>query len=189
MGCASSSPCRAVTSSRSTTAVARRGSTSSTSATRPPRASRPKAGRRSRASRAWRARPPGPGVTNGMSALGSAQQNNSPMVVLGGRAPAMRWGRARCRRSTTSRSCVRSSSGPPPRHRRPRSQACRRRVRDRHRPHTGPVFLDFPLDHVFMEAEEPEPGPAAPGAGRGAGAADPSRSSAPSRCCAGPSAP
>src|ERR671929_1726605 len=34
----------------------------------------------------------GPGVTNGMSALGSAQQNNSPLVVLGGRAPAFRWG-------------------------------------------------------------------------------------------------
>src|SRR5947208_1679308 len=34
----------------------------------------------------------GPGVTNGMSALGSAQQNNSPIVVLGGRAPALRWG-------------------------------------------------------------------------------------------------
>src|SRR3712207_9415610 len=34
----------------------------------------------------------GPGVTNGMSALASAQQNNSPMVVLGGRAPAFRWG-------------------------------------------------------------------------------------------------
>jgi acetolactate synthase-1/2/3 large subunit len=34
----------------------------------------------------------GPGVTNGMSALGAAQQNQSPMLVLGGRAPAMRWG-------------------------------------------------------------------------------------------------
>src|SRR6266568_6949879 len=34
----------------------------------------------------------GPGVTNGMSALASAQQNNSPMLVLGGRAPQMRWG-------------------------------------------------------------------------------------------------
>ena len=34
----------------------------------------------------------GPGVTNGMSALGSSLQNGSPMVVLGGRAPAMRWG-------------------------------------------------------------------------------------------------
>src|SRR6184192_1222866 len=34
----------------------------------------------------------GPGVTNGMSPMASAQQNNSPMLVLGGRAPAMRWG-------------------------------------------------------------------------------------------------
>src|SRR5207237_9279023 len=34
----------------------------------------------------------GPGVTNGMSAMAGALQNHSPMVVLGGRAPAMRWG-------------------------------------------------------------------------------------------------
>src|SRR5438309_5373056 len=34
----------------------------------------------------------GPGVTNGMSAIASAHKNNSPMVVLGGRAPQMRWG-------------------------------------------------------------------------------------------------
>src|ERR1700704_1936750 len=34
----------------------------------------------------------GPGVTNGMSALGSALMNHSPMLVLGGRAPALRWG-------------------------------------------------------------------------------------------------
>jgi thiamine pyrophosphate-dependent acetolactate synthase large subunit-like protein len=49
----------------------------------------------------------GPGVTNGMSALGSAQQNGSPLLVLGGRAPALRWGRGRSRRSTTCRSCAR----------------------------------------------------------------------------------
>src|SRR3954463_8833154 len=34
----------------------------------------------------------GPGVTNGMSAIASAQANNSPVCVLGGRAPEMRWG-------------------------------------------------------------------------------------------------
>jgi acetolactate synthase-1/2/3 large subunit len=34
----------------------------------------------------------GPGVTNGMSAMAAAQQNQSPLVVLGGRAPAQRWG-------------------------------------------------------------------------------------------------
>src|SRR5881398_3005972 len=34
----------------------------------------------------------GPGVTNGMSAIASASQNRSPVLVLGGRAPAFRWG-------------------------------------------------------------------------------------------------
>src|SRR6478752_7135950 len=34
----------------------------------------------------------GPGITNGMSAMAAAQQNQSPLVVLGGRAPAQRWG-------------------------------------------------------------------------------------------------
>src|SRR5947208_12597933 len=34
----------------------------------------------------------GPGVTNGMSALASGLQNGSPLLALGGRAPAMRWG-------------------------------------------------------------------------------------------------
>src|ERR671928_976578 len=34
----------------------------------------------------------GPGVTNGMSAMASAHANDSPMLVLGGRAPAIRWG-------------------------------------------------------------------------------------------------
>lgn len=34
----------------------------------------------------------GPGVTNGMSAMAAAQQNQSPLVILGGRAPAQRWG-------------------------------------------------------------------------------------------------
>src|ERR687887_2191452 len=34
----------------------------------------------------------GPGVTNAMSALAGAQQSHSPMLVLGGCAPATRWG-------------------------------------------------------------------------------------------------
>src|ERR1700704_7097075 len=32
----------------------------------------------------------GPGVTNGMSAIASAGQNHSPLLVLGGRAPQFR---------------------------------------------------------------------------------------------------
>src|SRR6202451_4362218 len=38
------------------------------------------------------ARTAGPGVTNGMSAMASAQASHSPVIVLGGRAPALRWG-------------------------------------------------------------------------------------------------
>ena len=34
----------------------------------------------------------GPGVTNGMSGMASALMNGSPMLALGGRAPAGRWG-------------------------------------------------------------------------------------------------
>src|SRR3712207_1317733 len=34
----------------------------------------------------------GRGVTSGMSGLGSAQANASPMLALGGRAPAAGWG-------------------------------------------------------------------------------------------------
>ena len=34
----------------------------------------------------------GPGVTNGMSAVASASENHSPLLVLGGRAPEFRWG-------------------------------------------------------------------------------------------------
>ena len=34
----------------------------------------------------------GPGVTNGLSAIAGAQANGSPICVLGGRAPEMRWG-------------------------------------------------------------------------------------------------
>src|SRR3954467_1544451 len=34
----------------------------------------------------------GPGVTNGISAIAGAQANGSPICVLGGRAPEMRWG-------------------------------------------------------------------------------------------------
>ena len=34
----------------------------------------------------------GPGVTNGMSAIAGAFYNRSPITILGGRAPEMRWG-------------------------------------------------------------------------------------------------
>src|SRR3954453_11923989 len=111
----------------------------------------------------------GPGVTNGMSALGSALQNHSPMVVLGGRAPAMRWGQGSLQeidhvpfvRPLTRFAATAGSTAEIPAL---IDEAWAAAVR----PHSGPAFVDFPLDHVFMEAEdargahEPAPRPAPP---------------------------
>ncbi len=107
----------------------------------------------------------GPGVTNGMSALGSAQMNNSPLVVLGGRAPAMRWGQGSLQeidhvpfvRPLTKLAATAGATDEIP-------GLVDDALQTAMRPHSGPAFLDFPLDHVFMEAEEPEAGPPLPDA-------------------------
>jgi acetolactate synthase-1/2/3 large subunit len=100
----------------------------------------------------------GPGVTNGMSAMASAQANHSPMVVLGGRAPALRWGQGSLQeidhvpfvRPLTKLAVTPGSTEEIP-----------GLVDDAFAaataPHGGPAFVDFPLDYVFMEAAEPEP--------------------------------
>jgi acetolactate synthase-1/2/3 large subunit len=111
----------------------------------------------------------GPGVTNGMSALGSALQNHSPMLVLGGRAPAMRWGQGSLQeidhvpfvRPLTRFAATAGSTAEIPAL---VDEAWAAAVR----PHSGPAFVDLPLDHVFMEAddergdEEPADRPAPP---------------------------
>ncbi|MGV0645961.1 acetolactate synthase [Mycolicibacterium sp. XJ2546] len=97
----------------------------------------------------------GPGVTNGMSAMAAAQQNQSPLVVLGGRAPALRWGQgslqeidhvpfvAPLARFAATADCpdavaplidkaLRAAVGAP----------------------SGVAFVDFPMDHVFSEARD-----------------------------------
>jgi acetolactate synthase-1/2/3 large subunit len=115
----------------------------------------------------------GPGVTNGMSALGSAQQNNSPLVVLGGRAPAMRWGQGSLQeidhvpfvRPLTKMAATAESTAEIP-------ALVDEALRVSLLPHSGPTFVDFPLDVVFMEAPEREqeaalPDPAAEPAAAG----------------------
>ncbi len=47
----------------------------------------------------------GPGVTNGVSAVTQAQFNGSPLVVVGGRAPANPLGHRAASRSSTTRRC------------------------------------------------------------------------------------
>jgi acetolactate synthase I/II/III large subunit len=97
----------------------------------------------------------GPGVTNGMSALASAQANHSPMVMLGGRAPAGRWGQGSLQEIDhvpfVRPLCKRASTASSP-------QEIPGLVDDAFAaavaPHGGPAFVDFPLDYVFMSAAE-----------------------------------
>src|SRR4051794_39726726 len=96
----------------------------------------------------------GPGVTNGMSAIASAQANASPIVVLGGRAPAMRWGMGSLQEIDhvpfvaplvkSARTATSPESIP---------GLVDEALRIACEPPTGPAFVDFPLDHVFSEAE------------------------------------
>src|ERR1044071_6382571 len=109
----------------------------------------------------------GPGVTNGMSAMASAKQNHSPVIVLGGRAPAFRWGQGSLQeidhvpfvRPVVKLAATAGATGEIPGLVDEAFEVARR-------PHCGPVFLDFPLDVVFSEAEvDEEEGPPAPRAG------------------------
>ena len=131
----------------------------------------------------------GPGVTNGMSAIASAHKNNSPMVVLGGRAPQMRWGQGSLqeidhvpfvRPLTRSAQTAFETADIP--------DLLDDALAASLRPPTGPTFVDLPLDVVFSEAPESEEmhrasGPAPRTAGRRR-----ARSSAPPRCWPRPSA-
>src|SRR6202035_497555 len=103
----------------------------------------------------------GPGVTNGMSAIASAQANHSPIVVLGGRAPTLRCGqgslqeidhvpfvRPLCKLATTAQSTAEIPGLI--------DEALAAAIA----PHGGPTFLDFPLDYVFMSAPEADVAPA-----------------------------
>jgi acetolactate synthase I/II/III large subunit len=108
----------------------------------------------------------GPGVTNGMSAMASAQANHSPVLVLGGRAPAMRWGqgslqeidhvpfvRPLCKLASTAQSTAEIPG------------LVDEALAASLAPHGGPTFLDFPLDYVFMSAADGDAPPARAGHG------------------------
>lgn len=97
----------------------------------------------------------GPGVTNGISAIASAQQNHSPMLVLGGRAPAMCWGQGSLQEidhvpfvaplTKLAATPTRTSDIP---------SLIDAAMGAAMAPHGGPAFLDFPLDVVFSEGAE-----------------------------------
>jgi acetolactate synthase-1/2/3 large subunit len=125
----------------------------------------------------------GPGVTNGMSAMASAAQNNSPMLVLGGRAPAFRWGQGSLQEidhipfvsPVVKHAATAQTTAEIP-------GLLDDAMRAAITPHSGPAFIDFPLDQVFGEAEAggaASPGPLPePWTGAGAGAAQIDRAAA-----------
>jgi acetolactate synthase-1/2/3 large subunit len=100
----------------------------------------------------------GPGVTNGMSAIAGAYYNRSPLTILGGRAPEMRWGSGSLQEIdhvpfvsplVKSAETVKETGAI--------AEATGAAI-DRSMSHpSGPTFLDFPLDVVFTEAAA-EPG-------------------------------
>jgi thiamine pyrophosphate-dependent acetolactate synthase large subunit-like protein len=113
----------------------------------------------------------GPGVTNGMSAIASASHNRSPMLVLGGRAPQFRWGQGSLQeidhvpfvRPLVKLAATAQETTEIP-------ALVDEAMQTAISPHSGPVFLDFPLDCVFGEADSPEPAAGLPEPWRGPGA-------------------
>ena len=101
----------------------------------------------------------GPGVTNGMSAMAAAQQNQSPLLVLGGRAPALRWGQgslqeidhvpfvAPLTRFAATAQSADAVGGLI-------DDALRATVGAGGTAGSGVAFVDFPMDHVFGEAHD-----------------------------------
>ena len=117
----------------------------------------------------------GPGVTNGMSAMASAQANHSPMVVLGGRAPALRWGQGSLQeidhvpfvRPVTKLAATAGGTEEIP-------GLVDVAFHAALAPHGGAAFVDFPLDYVFMEAPESQAARELEDASDGHGASRPS---------------
>jgi acetolactate synthase-1/2/3 large subunit len=103
----------------------------------------------------------GPGVTNGMSGMASALQNGSPMVVLGGRAPGFRWGQGSLQEidhipfvspvTKLARTAETTADIP---------GLIDDAMRAATEAPTGPAFVDFPLDQVFMESDASGDAPA-----------------------------
>src|SRR5215208_1343941 len=104
----------------------------------------------------------GCGVTNGMSAIASAQADGVPLVSLGGRAPEMRWGMGSLQEIDHLpfvEPLVKSAQTvkDPGKIARTTAEA----IDTAAEPPLGPTFVDYPLDVVFSEASSEVPSPPA----------------------------
>jgi acetolactate synthase-1/2/3 large subunit len=99
----------------------------------------------------------GPGVTNSVTALAQAISNDSPMFLIGGRAPQARWGMGSLQEMDhveVVRALVKQAStlaGAEEAY--PCSAEAIRTSLSRR---TGPVFMDVPIDVFFGAADLPE---------------------------------
>jgi acetolactate synthase-1/2/3 large subunit len=100
----------------------------------------------------------GPGVTNGLSAIAGAQANCSPVCVLGGRAPELRWGSGSLQEIdhlpfveplVKSAETVKETD--------PIAERTAAALDLALSAPSGPTFIDYPLDVVFSEAESEIP--------------------------------
>jgi acetolactate synthase-1/2/3 large subunit len=105
----------------------------------------------------------GPGVTNGISGLTSSFFNASPVVVLGGRAPAFRWGSGSLQEMdhvplvapvTKHASTIFATDDV--------TGAVDAAVTTALTAHRGPVFLDMPLEVIFGTGSGAVAAPAVP---------------------------
>src|SRR5881275_192689 len=100
----------------------------------------------------------GPGVTNGVSAVAQAQFAGSPLVVVGGRAPANRWGSGSLQEldqppilapvSKLARTLHTAADVAPGLH---------EAFTVAGSSHRGPVFVDVPMDEFFNTASSLRP--------------------------------
>jgi len=104
----------------------------------------------------------GPGVTNGVSAVAQAHFSGAPLVVLGGRAPAWRWGTGSLQEidhvpllAPITRYAATATA----------PDQVAGRVHEAFvaagSAHRGPAFLDVPMDHLFTPSTVAHPATAA----------------------------
>jgi acetolactate synthase I/II/III large subunit len=105
----------------------------------------------------------GPGVTNSVSAVTTAYFTGSPLVLLGGRAPTVNWGRGALQELdhvpmlasvTTYAATAHTTDEVGPRVHQAAVAALT--------PHRGPAFVDIPMDVVFSPAKAELPPPELP---------------------------
>jgi acetolactate synthase-1/2/3 large subunit len=96
----------------------------------------------------------GPGITNGISAITTAHFNGSPVVVLGGRAPAGLWGAGSLQEldhpqlvaAITKLATTAPTTADVPAY-------VDRALTVATTAHRGPTFVDFPMDELFGDAK------------------------------------